>query len=407
MRGAHACHLDLPVTLAGPSCAEPTVLTVEAEAMTVDLQEVLVTYRRRLDLDEGAIKATLATVVANQLEGPPVWLMLVGPPSSGKTEVLRPLLGIQSIHQVSKLTEAALLSGTSKQGRDKSSTGGLLREVGDEGILLVPDFSTVLSMNADARSSLFAAFRDIYDGHYSRHLGVDGGTVLRWRGKLGMISAVTPAIDSHHEAVSNLGERWVYYRPPDGDPETHARQALATVGDEREMRAASGQLVSEFMGEIDTASKPALDDRASDFLVNLATFAVRCRSSVERDPRSRDIVAVPTPEMPGRLTGVLAQLWRGCVLLGNDEVDTRRLVRKIALDGMPANRRGALEFLSLSNEPKSVGMLTAHLQVSTSATRRVLEDLDAHKIVQVDQFGKEYMYELTAWAREKLTAIAV
>lgn len=49
-------------------------------------------FQRWLHLpDPGSLYVTLAAVVANRTAGDPVWLLLVGPPGSGKTEVLGPV----------------------------------------------------------------------------------------------------------------------------------------------------------------------------------------------------------------------------------------------------------------------------------------------------------------------------
>src|SRR5206468_10944077 len=71
-------------------------------------------FQARLHLpDLGALHATLGAVAANRMRGDPVWLLLVGPPSSGKTELIGSLAKLPGVHWAALLTEAALLSGTS------------------------------------------------------------------------------------------------------------------------------------------------------------------------------------------------------------------------------------------------------------------------------------------------------
>src|SRR5262249_42729990 len=105
-------------------------------------------------MDTGALEIVLATYAANRLPGDPVWLMLVGPPSSGKGEILNALSPLPAIFHAATISEAALLSGTSKKSRTKGSKGGLLKEIGKFGILVLKDFTSVLSMNRDSRATL-------------------------------------------------------------------------------------------------------------------------------------------------------------------------------------------------------------------------------------------------------------
>jgi hypothetical protein len=106
--------------------------------------------------DAAPVLVTAAAVVANLAEGDPVWLLLVGPPSGGKTEILSSLIRLPYIVPAATLIEAALLSGTPKREKTAGATGGLLRRVGDFGILLAKDFTSVLAQN---RAS-FAGMRE-------------------------------------------------------------------------------------------------------------------------------------------------------------------------------------------------------------------------------------------------------
>src|SRR5262249_56412387 len=101
------------------------------------------------------------------------------------------------------LTPASLLSGTPKKQRDKGARGGLLREIGDFGILVHKDFGSILSMRPDIKAETLAALRQIFDGEWTRHLGTDGGKTLLWRGKLGFIFGATEAYDEHYGVIGS------------------------------------------------------------------------------------------------------------------------------------------------------------------------------------------------------------
>src|SRR5690606_15082286 len=118
------------------------------------------------------------------------------------------------VYHAATLTPAALLSGTPNKEKAADSRGGLLRQVGDFGILVCKDFGSVLSMRPDSRAEVLAALREIYDGSWTRHVGTDGGKILTWAGKLGLVFGVTPALDSHHAVIGAMGERFVLCRVP-------------------------------------------------------------------------------------------------------------------------------------------------------------------------------------------------
>ena len=100
--------------------------------MTDELQRLIDTFERHLYLpDKGPLLATLGTIAANRMNGDPVWLMLVGPPGSLKSELLQTCIGINDVYPVSTLTEAGLLSGTSRRETAPNATGGLLKEIGE------------------------------------------------------------------------------------------------------------------------------------------------------------------------------------------------------------------------------------------------------------------------------------
>ena len=99
--------LRQPAILASPKATPreevpPTTLSTVADEFQSWLQEP--------DID--AVIAVMAAVVANRAEGDPVWLLVVGPPSSGKTEIIMPLILQDDCYLTSRLTEAGLLSVT-------------------------------------------------------------------------------------------------------------------------------------------------------------------------------------------------------------------------------------------------------------------------------------------------------
>ena len=277
-------------------------------------------------------------VAANRLDGDPVWLVLVGPPGGGKSEILTSVAGLRDVHPTATLTEAALLSGTPRRERDAEAKGGLLRAIGDFGIC--KDFGSVLSMNRDARAAVLAALREVYDDSWTRHVGTGGGRTLTWSGKVGLVAGATPTIDRHHAVMGAMGERFVLFRLPEVDASEQARRALAHAGREKEMRQEIGATVAALF-DVPLPVPPPLDANESERLVSLATLVVRCRSAVERDGYSREVELIPEPEAPTRLAVVLERLLAGMDVIGVERSEglARHRERRARQHPRPSPRR--------------------------------------------------------------------
>ena len=199
------------------------------------------------DYDLGALNVVLCAAAAEKLSGDPPWVLVVGGSGGAKTESVVPLAGAGA-HIISTINgEAALLSGTPAKSRAKNASGGLLRKIGGSGVLVVKDFTSILSMNRDTRALVLAALREIYDGRWSRNVGTDGGFTLTWDGRIVVIGAVTTAWDSAYQVVSTMGDRFVLVRLRTGDYRRAAgQQAMRNVSHETRMR----QHLSEITGKL-------------------------------------------------------------------------------------------------------------------------------------------------------------
>jgi hypothetical protein len=376
--------------------------------MSPELATCLEVFRRWLHLpNPGHVLAALAAVAANRAAGDPVWLLIVSGPGWGKTEMLHSLRGLPDIHPAATLTEAALLSGTSKRERGNAK-GGLLKEIGDFGILVHKDFGSVLNMQRDSRAAVLAALREIYDGSWTRHVGVDGGRTLHWEGKVGLVGGCTPAIDSAHAVMSSMGERFIFYRLPAAEDYEQTQRALSHVGQERTMRAELAEAAGIVLAKADLAIAGAqIPDDERDRLIRLAQIAVRCRSAVERDNYSREIELIPDHEASGRLALGLLRLLNAASALGADREVGWWLITKCALDSMPAIRRRVIEAVEAQADGTGAPDLAAGIGYPTTTARRALEDLAAHGLTKRTKQGpgKEDLWEMTKWARERWVTV--
>jgi hypothetical protein len=377
-------------------------------AAPTPLDGVLATFRRWLFLpDPRLIYVVLATVTANRMAGDPVWLMLVGAPSSGKTEPLLSLSRLSDVYIRSAITESGLLSGTPAKEKASDARGRLLREIGAFGYLVLKDFTSILSMNRDARGAVLAALREIYDGRWTRNLGVDGGRTLAWEGKLALLAACTATIDTHHAVIGTMGERFVSYRLPQLNAEQEqeqARRALATTGQEAIMRAELANAVAALFTALELPqAPPCLSEAEQTRLISLATLAARCRSPVEREGNSHEIQLIPPGEAPSCLARILVQLFTGMMAVGLSRDQAWHTLVKVALDCMTALRRSVVERLLHAEDTLETTILATQVGYPTQTTRRCLEDLAAHHVVvrHPSGRGKADHWALSDWARQQ------
>jgi energy-coupling factor transporter ATP-binding protein EcfA2 len=359
-------------------------------------------FQRWLHLpDTGALDAVLGSVAANRMRGEAVWLLLVGPPGGGKSEILNSISALEDAHPAGTLTEASLLSGTPKRDHADQAKGGLLRNIGDFGIIVAKDFGSVLSMNRDARAQLLAALREVYDGAWTRHVGTDGGKTLSWKGKVGMVGGVTPTIDRHHAVMGAMGERFVLYRLPEVDPATQARQALSHSGREVQMRSELSEAVHRLLDQA-AATPRTLNEEEVDRMIALATLVVRARSAVERDGYSREIELVPGPEAPTRLIIALDRILAGLDVIGCDREHAWAVVSKCALDSIPALRLAVL--YALMDGQADTNNISGKVRHPAQTTRRALEDLVAHGLVELERQGegKAHMWSLSSFTSARM-----
>lgn len=397
---------------AGNTARQLIELAQAAEPLErVPLRTVFGTFSRWLHIpDPAPLYVLLGTVAANRMAGDPVWPMFVGPPGSGKTELLASLSKLSDVHHVGTLTEAALLSGTPARDKATDAKGGLLREVGDFGFLVAKDFTTTLHLPRDTRASVLAALREVYDGHWVRRIGSDGGRCLDWRGKVALFAGCTPSIDSHHAVVSSMGERFIFVRLPIPDETTLSLRALDHVDSEQAMRAELADVIARFFATtIIPAVPPALNSDDKRRLVALASLAVRCRSAVERDGYHREIQLIPGAEAPTRLSLILARLMAGMRVVGVSEADVWRVAVKVALDSMPQLRRLVFDQLRKAPGVVDTTTLATSIRYPAQTTRRACEDLAAHGVIerQPGGEGKADRWQLTEWARRQLEASTV
>lgn len=294
--------------------------------------------------DTDALDAVLAAAAIEQLDGDPLWLMLISGPGYAKTETVQALSGVGATVTSTIQSEGGLLSASANRDKTKGATGGLLRKMGDRGVLVIKDVTSILSMDRTMRGQVLAALREVYDGRWERNVGTDGGKTLTWTGRLVVIGACTTVWDTAHAVIAACGDRFVLCRM---DSALHriaaGDMAMSNIGSEVDMRAELAAAVSGVLAGVD--GPPTLTKTEQCELLLAADLVTRVRTGVEFDYRG-NVDMAHAPEAPTRFAKQLAQLARGAIALGIDRRAAVNLAIRCARDSMPPLRLQIIDDLA-------------------------------------------------------------
>ncbi|WP_322859150.1 DUF3854 domain-containing protein [Mycobacterium europaeum] len=313
----------------------------------ITLADAHATFTRWLgdDYDTDALDIMLTVAAAEKFNdgSDPVWLLLISGPGAAKTETVQGLDGVGATITSSIASEAALLSATPARERTKDATGGLLRKMGDRGLLVIKDVTSILSMDRNMRGKVLSALREIYDGRWVREVGTDGGHTIGWTGRITVVGAVTTAWDTAHAVIATMGDRFALVRIDSAGDGRHAagRKAIKNTGSEKRMRA---DLATAVAGVIAGMNREpiTITDAETDALLAAADLVTLARTGVEYDYRG-DVIDAHAPEMPTRFAKQLTQIVRGAVAIGIDRGEALRLAIRCARDSMPPLRLAIID----------------------------------------------------------------
>lgn len=154
--------------------------------------------------DKWALDVVMATFVGNELiDRDPLWTIIIGPSSGGKTTLIAPCVSLPHTYFVDDLTEKTLLSGYKVKGKEAS----LLKKIGS-GMIAISDFTSILAKNPISRGEILTQLKLVYDGKLTKETGTGS---IAWTGKIGFLGASTPDIYSYLENSRSMGERFLYY----------------------------------------------------------------------------------------------------------------------------------------------------------------------------------------------------
>lgn len=330
-----------------PPNTSPSRVTPVDDGSFAELDRVLQKWFYKSDLQ--AIRIVMGTLKAHYLKvGDPAWLFVVAPPGSGKTTVsIMGAAGLDSIAVLSDVTENTFLSGfyghkdpglLEKLGPTESA-GNIHTTTGD-GVFLVKDFTTVLTMRRDKRGAILSQLREIHDGQFRKDFGT--GVTKIWKGRISIVAAVTPVLDQYYAIFNVLGERFLQVRWHRPDSAEAGEWAIAQQGHEEEIRLACQNAIQPIFTD-SLSIPPILSKDMTSRLAKLAEIVAVGRTKVMRGNfGGREIEFVPEPEANTRIAKGLAAIARGVAAMNKhspvEEQDLQDAFR-VGMETLPELRR--------------------------------------------------------------------
>jgi len=388
------------------SAARTTKVQREVRREAISLERLHEVYRKWLFLDNtDGVDVTMAVMVSNRIEGDPLWMFIVGPPSGAKTELLMPLRGRHDAHFTDSLTAHTLCSGFTPKSGDPSLIPRLNGKV-----LVVKDFTTILSMRDVVQDEIFGDLRAAYDGHFRKPFG--NGIIREYESRFSLIGAVTPMIYNRAKQHQALGERFLKFAICENLDHAHEddiiAKSISNMNQETRMRDELRDAVVSYLGNEHLNDVAELPKGMTRRIVSLARFGARMRGTVMRDPYRPDIVeGRPSSEVGARLGKQLAKLAVSLAMVRHRKKvtdDDYALVKKTVLDTVPQRYEDVVKVLVLRMRGEGGGLnahqVAARTRYPRSTAKRMLEDLEALEIVDCMRSSEGHMYSLSNYMVE-------
>jgi hypothetical protein len=290
-----------------------------------------------------AASTMLAAINPHLME--PIWVYIIGPPSSGKTEAITPYEGCAFTEFVSTMTENTLASGF----RDDDGKDPSILPLLNGRVLVVPDVSPLINDSPLTVMKIWGDLRDAYDGMFTKGTGTTG--LVKYKSRFGVIMCATGIIDSFVEEHQQLGERFLSFRiqrvPLSLMDRFKLGKRVKDSVDSKKQWKAHLRIVVEAQMErakqfvLENPGLPTMTEEQEYVVIMIANYLAMLRTSpVDMNAESA--------ELPSRLVQQLLTVGHAHAMMDGrmvwDETDVD-LVRRIGVDTFPIAKRRLVQAL--------------------------------------------------------------
>jgi hypothetical protein len=317
----------------------------------------------------------VATSLSVHLPDKPLWSMVVGAASTGKSTALDSLGGTNEYFEyASKVTSESFVSGMSKGEVDEIS---LMANI-DRKTLVIGDLTGILSLPILVQQKLWGLLKEAYGGVLKVTFGNQAPKEYYGK-KFCMIAGVTHAIYNFNE--SDMGERFVKidFAGRDFDEDAQMDQAMMNQDNwpeiEKILRENMLGYLRHLHNNTDFTTPPQVGTETEERIKMLAKLATKLRTKVSKD-RFEGMIARPVAESPTRFALQLKTIAKGLMWAKQEEevtTDIYETLQKVAFDSCPGL---ALECINYIHKVKacSINTLVNRLQIPKTRVHQIIVD---------------------------------
>lgn len=367
-----------------------------------------------LDNDRDFFDVVLACSSERKIRGLPLWLYVISKSGGLKSTMASLLRKCVDIYMLDTLTPNTLVSG--KVDSKGKPIRGLLPQINGK-VLVIKDFSTMLTMHPDKRNAVFGQLRTFYDGYSDSGYGTMNEK-LSIESIFGLLIMVTPMIDDYTILEQNLGTRFLRIRHRSkGFEHEISKKAMENEGHEEEIILQLQTLINMFISMIDFSKEVTISDEWKERIRLLSHYVALMRTQVKGEWWKGQLQAVTSEPLQEEVTRLPKQFIKLAKLLtlirGKtefSEAEWNTLVR-VAEDTISPYTRSQIvkEIIRNNYEVPSIRELSENLEIGFFHIRTTLQLMEAVHISELDgeyenerEFSQKTKYKLTDKARTAL-----
>lgn len=362
---------------------------------TITYQQVEEKVYLLLPNAQTGLKIALAVATSCSYPNPlMLWLLFVGVPSSGKTDLVRLIKDAEFTYYLDNLTQNAFISG--ERSTKSNKTYDLLPFI-DKKCLIIKDWTSIFSLDEKMTKKLLGDLVGIYDKEFTKFSSRRGN--ISYQSAFSQLGCITPATLNRHTNYMNMvGPRFLCYCMPTTDSNDAEKSYNSIFADsDRSLIEKEARLyTSSYLNQL--AKHPfnikSLSQQVRTYLRSAAELMSNCRgivllqSATFKNDDGEEIkyyeVTDVQIEEPWRAIQQIVQLAKYLAfVIGKDEVGIEELtiIKEVVISSMPADRSQALRAIK-----KQAGLITAKelsdvSDRSSRTSRRLLDELAALKVL--------------------------